>query len=157
MVPDARRTLLGLEYFCAENDSLWSAADAEILALAARELRTLGLVDAAHIAGGTVVRQAKAYPVYDHTYSANVDTIRRHTAAHFPGLHVAGRNGMHKYDNQDHAMLTGILAARNIMGGSYDVWRVNADAEYLEEAGSDSGLRLVPARLRREPPASAEA
>jgi len=157
MVSDARRTLLGLEYFCAENDSLWGADDAEILALAARELRTLGLIDGARIAGGTVVRQAKAYPVYDHTYSANVDTIRRHTTAHFPGLHVAGRNGMHKYDNQDHAMLTGILAARNVMGGSYDVWRVNTDAEYLEEAGSDSGLRLVPARLRREPPASAEA
>ncbi|MGH7922975.1 MAG: NAD(P)/FAD-dependent oxidoreductase, partial [Candidatus Binatus sp.] len=132
MVPDARYTMLGLEYFCTEGDSLWSSSDANLIALAKDELAALGLAQPASVIDGTVVRQPKAYPVYDHDYRANVACVRSFLEAALPNLQVAGRNGMHKYDNQDHAMLTGMMAARNIMGGSFDLWRVNSDAEYLE-------------------------
>jgi len=82
---------------------------------------------------GIVVRQSKAYPMYDHNYRANVGRIRSFLELAVNNLQVAGRNGMHKYDNQDHAMLTGLMAARNVMGSSFDLWRVNSDAEYLED------------------------
>jgi protoporphyrinogen oxidase len=134
MVPDPRFTVLGLEYFCSENDSMWSASDAQLIANAKDELARLGLVDSAKVVDGTVVRQPKAYPLYDHDYRTNVAKVREFLDVEAPNLQVAGRNGMHKYNNQDHAMMTGLMAARNIMGGqaSYDLWRVNSDAEYLE-------------------------
>jgi hypothetical protein len=99
-----------------------------------------------------VVRQPKAYPVYDDTYKMNVDTITEGLEAQFTNLHLAGRNGMHKYNNQDHAMMTGILTARNIVAGAlvHDVWTVNEDAEYHEggAAGDDKiEERLVPRRV----------
>jgi protoporphyrinogen oxidase len=101
-----------------------------------------------------VVRQPKAYPVYDDGYADNVEKIRRELEARFPTLHPVGRNGMHKYNNQDHAMMTAMLCVRNILAGGplYDLWRVNEDAEYHEagdraqESGA-SGLRSVPRRL----------
>jgi hypothetical protein len=99
-----------------------------------------------------VVRQEKAYPVYDHIYRDRVETIRRLAEENFQGLHFVGRNGMHKYNNQDHSMMTAMLVARNIAEGRevYDVWRVNEDAEYHEEGArgahqsAASGLRQVP-------------
>src|SRR5208282_1835224 len=133
MVPDPRYTVLGLEYFCFDSDSMWNAPDAELISMARRELAQLGLCDEAKVADGTVVRQRAAYPVYDTDYRHAVATIRDFIARELSNLQLAGRNGMHKYDNQDHAMMTGLMAAWNIMGGSYDLWRVNSDALYLEE------------------------
>ncbi len=127
MVPDQRYTMLGLEYFCSEHDALWSVA------IARKEIRLLGLAESSRVIDGTVVRQGKAYPMYDHEYRANVAEVRGYLRPTGRNLQVAGRNGMHKYNNQDHAMLTGLMAARNMMGGFFDPWRVNSDAEYLEE------------------------
>jgi protoporphyrinogen oxidase len=149
MVPDPRYTALGLEYFCSEGDDLWDAPNAELIAMGTREIRTIGLVDAA-IVDGTVVRQPKAYPVYDHGYQHNVALVRDFLRAEAPNLQLVGRNGMHKYNNQDHAMMTGLMAARNILGASFDVWRVNSDAEYLEEEEfAADASRQVPARIGR--------
>jgi protoporphyrinogen oxidase len=150
MVPDPAFACYGLEYFCFEGDGLWNSPDSELIALAKREMASLGLVNEADIVDGCVVRQPKAYPVYDDNYARHVDTIKNELIAKCPGLAVVGRNGMHKYNNQDHAMMTGILAARNILEGhrNYDVWQVNQDAEYHETLSSSdqgaSGLRLVP-------------
>ena len=154
MVPDPSITCLGLEYFCFQGDALWSMADDDLIALASRELVTLGLADNEIILDGAVVRQPKAYPVYDDDYARHVETIRREIDAHYPGLHLVGRNGMHKYNNQDHAMMTAMLTARNILANQslYDVWNVNQDAEY-HEAGdrgaqvTDTTGRLVPRRV----------
>jgi protoporphyrinogen oxidase len=144
MVPDPRHTLLGLEYFCSEGDPLWAASDAALLERAERELSVLGFLNGAGAADGTVVRQRKAYPVYDHDYRANVARVRRFIQSEIPNLQLAGRNGMHKYDNQDHAMMTGLIAARNILGAGADAWRVNTDAQYLEAESEEAGVRLVP-------------
>jgi len=117
MVPDAKLACYGLEYFCFEGDGLWSSSDADFIKLASRELESLGLVKAGDVIDGHVVRQPKAYPVYDDEYARHVETIRSEIEAHYPGLHLVGRNGMHKYNNQDHAMMTAMLTARNIIAG----------------------------------------
>jgi protoporphyrinogen oxidase len=150
MVPDQSRTCLGLEYFCFEGDGLWSAPDAELVELARTELERLGICRPEEIFDGVVVRQAKAYPVYDDAYRDNVAVIRRWLAREMPNLHLVGRNGMHKYNNQDHSMMTALVVARNIaLGAGLDPWKVNADAEYHEELreGQDTTGRLVPAPL----------
>jgi protoporphyrinogen oxidase len=154
MVPDPSMACYGLEYFCFEGDGLWTMGDAELIELGKRELQQIGLAAAQDVVDGCVVRQPKAYPVYDDGYAANVETIRREIEARFPTLHLVGRNGMHKYNNQDHAMMTAMLCVKNILAGSplYDLWRVNEDAEYHEqgdraEASGASGLRSVPRRL----------
>jgi protoporphyrinogen oxidase len=131
MVPDRRRTCLGLEYFCFEGDGLWTMPDAALVELGRRELGALGLVDPARVIGGTVVRVPKAYPVYDEGYEAALGVVREYLAG-FANLQVAGRNGMHKYNNQDHSMVTAMLAVRNLLGDHVDVWAVNADDEYHE-------------------------
>jgi protoporphyrinogen oxidase len=151
MVPDPSLTCYGLEYFCFAGDGLWTMADGELIELARRELAAIGLADPADVLDGTVVRQPRAYPVYDEGYAERVRRVRRELEDRFPTLHVVGRNGMHRYNNQDHAMMTALLAAANVLADdrAYDVWRVNEDAEYLESAsgngaGGASGLRLVP-------------
>jgi len=148
MVPDPRYTVLGLEYFCFVSDRLWSMEDVDLIAMGARELAKLGLGAESLVVDGTVVRQRAAYPVYDDNYARSVNVVRSFIETKLPNLQLAGRNGMHKYNNQDHAMMTGLMAAWNIMGGSYDLWRVNSDALYLEEdrLGEESG-RMVPRRL----------
>jgi protoporphyrinogen oxidase len=152
MVPDPRYTVLGLEYFCFDSDSMWRAPDAELVALGTCELAKLGLAKQAQVVDGTVVRQRAAYPVYDGVYRDAVDVIREFIEREIPNLQLVGRNGMHKYNNQDHAMMTGLMAARNIMGASYDLWRVNSDAQYLEEErGADPGSRKVPRRIEAAP------
>ena len=137
MVPDASYCCYGLEYFCFEGDGLWTMADENLKALAKKEIEQVGLGAAADVLDGCVIRQAKAYPVYDDDYRQHLDIIRQALAVHCPNLHLVGRNGMHKYNNQDHAMMTAMLAARNIMAGEnkYDIWAVNEDGEY-HEAGS---------------------
>lgn len=154
MVPDPELACVGLEYFCFEGDGLWSASDDELVALATREMAILGLCSAEQVTGGTVVRQEKAYPVYDEDYATNVATLARELEVRYPTLHLVGRNGMHRYNNQDHAMMTAMLTVRNILAGArvHDVWTVNEDAEYHEagregEAEALNSLRAVPERL----------
>ncbi len=155
MVPDPELACVGLEYFCFEGDGLWSMSDDDLVALATKEMAILGLCNPDHVVGGAVVRQEKAYPVYDETYRDNVDTMRRELEELYPTLHMVGRNGMHRYNNQDHAMMTAMLTVRNIVAGArkYDIWGVNEDAEYHEagDEGEQEALRserLVPARLK---------
>jgi len=154
MVPDADHTCLGLEYFCFEGDGLWNASDDELVALAKREIGQIGLIDPAEVVDACVVRQAKAYPVYDEDYANHVATVRRELERDFPTLHLVGRNGMHKYNNQDHAMMTAMLTVENILANQrrHDVWRVNEDAEYTEAgvSGAEAALgsqRLVPRKV----------
>jgi protoporphyrinogen oxidase len=148
MVP-AGMTCLGLEYFCFEGDGLWSAADSDLIALAKREAAQVGLISTDDVVDASVVRQPKAYPVYDEEYRSNMAAIRRNLETSYPTLHMVGRNGMHKYNNQDHAMMTAMLAARNIAAGTrlYDVWNVNEDAEYHEVGQSGAAAALDSVRL----------
>ncbi len=155
MVPDPDLACVGLEYFCFEGDGLWSASDDELVALATKEMAQLGLCEAEQVVGGTVVRQEKAYPVYDEDYGANVEVLRQEIEARYPTLHCVGRNGMHRYNNQDHAMMTAMLTVRNIEAGArvYDIWAVNEDAEYHEsgnegERAALASVRAVPERLK---------
>jgi protoporphyrinogen oxidase len=154
MLPDEASTCLGLEYFCFEGDGLWTASDEELAELAKAEITKIGLMRGEDVVDATVVRQPKAYPVYDETYASHVATVRREISLCYPGLHLVGRNGMHKYNNQDHAMMTGLLTALNIIEGEtiYDVWQVNEDAEYGEQGASGaqealSSVRMVPSRV----------
>jgi protoporphyrinogen oxidase len=146
---------LGLEYFCFEGDGLWSAPDSELIALAKQEIARIGLIAESDVTDACVVRQPKAYPVYDEGYRDNVATIRQDLEGLYPTLHMVGRNGMHKYNNQDHAMMTAMLTAKNILAGTrvYDIWNVNEDAEYHEAGGSGvqqalASERMVPQRAR---------
>ncbi len=145
LVPDPARSSLGLEYFCFEGDDLWSRADPELIELGRREVETIGLAKASDVVDGCVVRMPKAYPVYDDAYQGHLAVIRD-WLKDLGNLELAGRNGMHKYNNQDHSMMTALLAARNILGlGSYDTWKVNTDAQYHEDAGdAPEDARAVP-------------
>jgi protoporphyrinogen oxidase len=155
MVPDPGTACIGLEYFCFEGDGLWSSDDAALIELAKRELATLGLCDPSAVEDGCVVRQEKAYPVYDDHYRDNVEALRGELEERYPTLHMVGRNGMHRYNNQDHAMMTAMLTVRNIVAGQrvYNIWDVNEDAEY-HESGIDGAVdalrstRDVPERLK---------
>jgi protoporphyrinogen oxidase len=130
------RTCLGLEYFVFEGDEHWNMADADLVELGKRELAKLGLVDPAKVEAGYVVRMPKAYPFYDERYKANVQVLRDWLAANAPNVHPVGRNGMHKYNNQDHSMLTAMLSVENILGAQHDVWEVNVEEDYHEEGGT---------------------
>ena len=116
------------------SDALWNSSDADLIEQAKRELHKIGLAKPEDIVDGTVVRQPKAYPVYDDDYAKHVNTIRAELDKNYPNLHLVGRNGMHKYNNQDHAMMTAMLCAKNIVAGEkvFDLWEVNQDAEYHE-------------------------
>jgi protoporphyrinogen oxidase len=131
MVPDLEQTGLGMEYFCSVGDELWSQSDGDLIQLASRELHQLGLDGGARVEGGHVIRQPRAYPVYDRDYRTNLQAVRAWLAG-LTNLQTIGRNGLHRYNNQDHSMLTGLLAARNLMGERHDVWAVNTDSTYLE-------------------------
>jgi protoporphyrinogen oxidase len=132
MVPVPGITCLGMEYFCFEGDGLWSSADADLAALAASELHQLGLAHKDDVVDAKVVRVPKAYPIYDSAYQGHLEHVRAHLDA-VSNLHTVGRNGMHKYNNQDHSMLTAMMAVDNMLGGSHDIWSVNTDYEYHEE------------------------
>jgi len=149
MIPDPSRTSLGLEYFLWENDAEWSWSEARLIELGIRECAQLELIDPHDVEDGTVVRMKKAYPVYDQWYHTNLATVRRYLES-FSNLQTIGRNGLHRYNNQDHSMLTGIYAARNIVGERYDVWSVNTEEDYHEEgrmAAATASDRLVPTRV----------
>jgi len=156
MVPDESKSSVGLEYFVQENDELWSATDADLVALGKEELEKLRLVPAGRVEDGCVIRVPKAYPVYDDIYKDCLATIRGYLEG-LPNLQLVGRNGQHRYNNQDHSMVTAIYAARNILGEKYDVWDVNVEADYHEEVQKDQGRRatggdpLVPERVDVDP------
>jgi protoporphyrinogen oxidase len=135
MVPDAGWTCLGFEYFCTEGDALWSRPDEELVALARGEYEALGFGPAPEAREGVVVRQPKAYPVYRGDYQAHLAALRDYLLG-FENLQTVGRNGLHKYNNQDHAMLTALLAVKNVLGERHDVWAVNTEDEYHESAPS---------------------
>jgi protoporphyrinogen oxidase len=146
MVPDADMACFGLEYFCFEGDGLWNLTDDALIELGKSEIEKIGIADAADVLDGYVVRQPKAYPVYDNNYTGKIAAIRR-ALSNYPGLHLVGRNGMHKYNNQDHSMMTAMLAAKNIISGEalYNLWNVNQDAEYHENGErAHQGGRQVP-------------
>jgi protoporphyrinogen oxidase len=132
MVPDASKTCLGMEYFCDESDALWNMSDTELLDLATKEIEMLGLAKSADVEDGCVIRQAKAYPVYDRSYRQNLQVIQDYLET-FENLQTTGRNGMHRYNNQDHSMLTGFFAARNLLGENHDLWDVNTERSYHEQ------------------------
>lgn len=151
MVPDPSRTSLGLEYFLWDKDDEWTWSNERLIEFGIRECAQLGLINPQEVEDGTVVRMEKAYPVYDHQYQDHVRTVRQYLET-FSNLQTIGRNGLHRYNNQDHSMVTGVYAANNIMGESYhDVWGVNTEKEYHEEertASVNGGDRMVPARVR---------
>jgi protoporphyrinogen oxidase len=138
MVPDPAKSSLGLEYFCDEGDGLWRMADADLVALGTREVERIGLALASEVEDGCVFRVAKAYPVYDSDYRDALATVRDFVNG-LENLQTIGRNGLHRYNNQDHAMLTGMLAARNLaLGERNDLWSVNVDEEYHEEVRAEA-------------------
>ena len=145
MVPDPSMACYGLEYFCFEGDGLWTSSNDDLIALGKQEIEKIGLTNASAVVDGYVVRQPKAYPVYDQFYKTRVDSVRD-ALANYPGLYLIGRNGMHKYNNQDHSMMTAMLAAKNIIAGKelYNLWDVNEDAEYHEGGDRGASGRMVP-------------
>ena len=156
MVPDPAKSSLGLEYFCNEGDALWLTPDAELIELAKRELETIGLARAQDVSDGCVFRMPKAYPVYDSDYRGQLELLQQYLAG-FENCLTIGRNGLHRYNNQDHSMLTGLYAAQDVVRGERrDLWAVNADADYHEELAAPTrspdalarrALRLLLARL----------
>jgi protoporphyrinogen oxidase len=157
MVPDPTKTCLGLEYFCFEGDGLWSMSDEELIELGKREMETLGLITSTEVEEGKVVRVKKAYPVYDSTYKESLETLRRFFDA-FSNLQLVGRNGMHKYNNQDHSMMTAKLAVENILGANHVLWQLNSDHEYQEEGAGAAGesAKQLRAKLTTSQPAIPE-
>jgi len=131
------RTCLGLELFVNEGDEWWTMADEDLIATGKRELEQIGLVPASHVESGHVVRMPKAYPFYDAHYKENVATLAAWLEEHAPNVYPVGRNGMHRYNNQDHSMFTAMLSVENIFGADHDVWSVNVEEEYHEEKARD--------------------
>jgi protoporphyrinogen oxidase len=132
------RTCLGMEYFVFEGDETWTMSDEDLVALATTELGKIGLVPASAVEAGYVVRVPKAYPFYDDRYKANVQRMREWLTDCAPNVHPVGRNGMHRYNNQDHSMYTAMLSVENIFGADHDVWSVNVEEEYHEEVADSS-------------------
>jgi protoporphyrinogen oxidase len=125
---------LGLEYFCNGTDQIWKLSDEDMAALAKEELGRLGIIDAAEVIDSTVLRMEKTYPAYFGTYDRFAE-IRQHLDR-YENLFLVGRNGMHRYNNQDHSMLTAMMAVENIMAGNTDksnLWEVNTEMDYHEQ------------------------
>ncbi len=154
MVPDSSKTSLGLEYFLWEKDEEWTWEDSRLIELGINECAALNLIQKNEVLEGTVVRMKKAYPVYDSNYHHCVELLRQYMGT-FENLQTIGRNGLHRYNNQDHSMLTGVYAARNTEQLEYDVWAVNTEQEYHEtdKATAKTGDRLVPTKIPEETPA----
>ncbi|MDA1180546.1 MAG: NAD(P)/FAD-dependent oxidoreductase, partial [Planctomycetota bacterium] len=150
MVPNPDQSSLGLEYFCNQGDELWNASDHELVELGKREVHQLGLANMADVVDGCVFRVEKSYPVYDAAYREHLTILRKYVDG-LKNLQTIGRNGLHRYNNQDHAMLTGMFSVRNLLNGeSHDLWAVNAEQEYHEEIHVDDAEQdqlVNPARL----------
>jgi protoporphyrinogen oxidase len=132
MLPDQNTASIGMEYFCQEGDGLWEMKDEDLRNLAAKELETLGLAKATDVIGAAIIRQPKAYPVYDGEYREALDVLEEWLLS-LENFQTVGRNGLHRYNNQDHSMLSAMYAARNILGENNDVWNVNVERSYHEE------------------------
>jgi protoporphyrinogen oxidase len=144
MVPDPSKSCVGLEYFCFEGDELWTRSDAELVELAAGELDRIGLAHGRRVERGYAVRVPKAYPIYDADYAARVATIRG-WLDRIENLQQVGRNGLHRYNNSDHSMLTAMCAVENLEGAGHDLWRINADSWYHEtETREEHPYRRAP-------------
>jgi len=143
MVPDTSRSSLGLEYFLWDHDEEWSWPRERLIETGIRDCVQIGLIEPREVEDGTVVRMPKAYPVYDQTYQHSLATVRQYLEQ-LSNLQLIGRNGQHRYNNQDHSMLAGVYAARNVTGACYDVWSVNTEQEYQEEVAAAPAERLVP-------------
>jgi protoporphyrinogen oxidase len=138
MVKDGN-TCLGCEFFVTVGDEMWTMDDEGLITLATRELERLGLAVPSDVQAGYVVRMKKAYPMYDEFYQRNVAVLREWLDEHVPNVHPIGRNGMFRYNNQDHSMYTAMLTVENILDGTdHDVWEVNVEEEYHEEMAGDS-------------------
>ena len=134
MVADSENVWLGLEYFCNQSDEIWNLSDERMAALATEELSKIGIIDAAEVLDSTVIRMEKIYPAYFGTYD-RFGEIREHVDR-YGNLFLIGRNGMHRYNNQDHSMLTAMMAVDDIIDGKTDktsLWEVNAEMDYHEE------------------------
>lgn len=136
MVPDPSKTSLGLEYFVSEHDEMWSWPDQKLIELGIKECAQLGFIEPREVQNGTVVRMKKTYPIYDQAREGNVAILQNYLDG-LENLQAIGRNGQHRYNNMDHSMMTGIYAARNVVGERHDVWVVNVDSEYHEEVTPD--------------------
>ena len=147
MVPDARRTCIGMEYFCNRGEALWQEPDEALVQMAAAELAHIGLADAGCVRDGAVIRQPMAYPVYDAHYREHLAVIRRYLEG-FENLQTVGRAGMHRYNNQDHSMLTAMLAVRNLFGEAHDLWAVNVERSYHEAFVRDAEAERASVDLR---------
>jgi protoporphyrinogen oxidase len=123
-----------MEYFVFQDDQLWSGSDAQVLDLARQEIVKLGLVQAVEVEDGTVIRMPKAYPMYDAGWTEHITRVRGYLESNLSNLQLIGRNGLHKYNNQDHSMVTGLCAARNILGARHDLWAINTEPDYQEES-----------------------
>jgi protoporphyrinogen oxidase len=135
MVADPGHVWLGLEYFCNESDPLWRLSDEAVIELAKQELSKIGIIDAAAVLDATVLRVEKAYPAYFGTFERFAEI--REFVDRFQNLFLVGRNGMHRYNNQDHSMLTAMMAVENIISGKTDknnLWEINTEMDYHEEA-----------------------
>lgn len=132
MLPDKNTASIGMEFFCNVGDDLWEMENEDLHELAAKELETLGLAKANQVIGATVIRQPKAYPVYDDQYQAALEVIHDWMKT-LENFQTVGRNGLHRYNNQDHSMLSAMYAARNVLGADHDVWNVNVERSYHEE------------------------
>jgi protoporphyrinogen oxidase len=140
MVPDSSKSSLGMEYFCTEGDELWNMSDADLVELGKHEVQRIGLANYYDIRDGCVFRVPKSYPVYDSDYQDSLVRLKEFVSG-LENFETIGRNGLHRYNNQDHAMLTGMLAVRNlVLGEQNDLWSVNADQEYHEEIRAEAEL-----------------
>ena len=153
MVPDPAKACVGLEYFCFAGDDLWTAPDDELVELAAAELERLGLARRSQVERGFAIRVPKAYPIYDADYAERVAVVRSWLDG-IENLQQVGRNGLHRYNNSDHSMLTAIRAVDNILtGAKHDIWAVNAESVYHEEGVEEEQpyKRAPETRSMREP------
>ena len=142
MLPDPLRTSVGMEYFCNEGDEVWTMSDTELVEIATHELFELGLIHMDDVIDSFVVHQPKAYPVYDQDYDGHIKTIKNFIEG-LDNLQTIGRNGMHRYNNMDHSMQTGIFSAQNISGADHNLWDINEEDEYIEEDRQSIRERLI--------------
>jgi len=145
LVRDPNTVWIGVEYFCYQTNDLWTMPEADMAALASRELAAIGIIDPADVLDSTVLRMPKTYPAYFGTYE-RFDELRDYLLR-YENLFMVGRNGMHKYNNQDHSMLTAMTAVDNILAGRLDqanIWAVNTEMEYHEEKGAEATAAPAP-------------
>ncbi|NWG47198.1 MAG: NAD(P)/FAD-dependent oxidoreductase [Alphaproteobacteria bacterium] len=150
MLPQPNRASIGMEFFCNEGDELWQMADEDLIKLAGRELEQIGLAPASSVMDGAIIRQLKAYPVYDGEYHEALEVVQKWLQT-LENFQTVGRNGLHRYNNQDHSMLTAMYAARNILGEKLDIWEVNLERSYNEEFQTKEAAEAVKGEARSAP------